>query len=248
MCTRRLVLLATTAQLLLSTPAFGQRSGQTFAPAFEPRSMSATIDNPYLPLVPGTELRFRGTGASSHETTIITVSNETRSILGIQARVVHDRVFRGDTLVEDTFDWYAQDAAGNVWYLGEDTKEYKQGKLVGTEGSWEAGVHGAQAGIAMPANPAAHIGEMYRQEQLAGVAEDRGKVVAIHASITVAAGIYRDCVETEDTTPLEPDVRERKFYCRGVGLVRERESAAAGSELVEVRSTTRPSKSPTRLR
>ena len=231
----RLALLAAVAPLFVSLPAHGQRATATYAPTFDPRSMSATIDNPYLPLVPGTEFRFRGTGASSRETTIITVTNETRMILGVRARVVRDRVFLGDTLVEDTFDWYAQDAAGNVWYLGEDTKEYKHGKLVGTEGSWEAGARGAEAGIAMPAKPEAHIGELYRQEQLAGVAEDRGKVVAMHASITVPAGTYRDCVETEDTTPLEPDVRERKFYCRGFGLVRERESARAGSELVGVR-------------
>jgi hypothetical protein len=201
--------------------------------------MSATIDNPYLPLTPGMELHFRGTGSSRGETTIVTVTSETRVILGIRARVVRDRVFRGDTLVEDTFDWYAQDAAGNVWYLGEDTKAYKHGKFVGAEGSWEAGVRGATAGIAMPANPSAHIGELYRQEQLVGVAEDRGRVIAMRASVTVAAGTYRDCVETEDTTPLEPDLRERKFYCRGIGLVRERESPSAGSELVESRGLGR---------
>ena len=230
-----IVPLATIAQLATASSLCAQRSVRTFAPTFDSQSMSATIDNPYLPLVPGTEFRFQGTGALAHETTIVTVTTETRLILGVQARVVRDRVFHGDTLIEDTFDWYAQDAAGNVWYLGEDTKEYRNGKVVSTEGSWEAGVRGAKAGIAMPAKPAAHIGELYQQEQLAGVAEDRGKVIAMHASITVRAGTYRDCVETEDTTPLEPDVRERKFYCRGVGLVRERESARAGSELAAVR-------------
>jgi hypothetical protein len=207
-----------------------------YAPAFDRASRSARIDNPYLPLVPGTELRFAGTGTSRGETTIVTVTNETRSVLGVRARVVRDRVFRGDTLVEDTYDWYAQDAAGNVWYLGEDTKEYKNGRFVGAEGSWEAGVHGAEPGIAMPANPAERIGELYRQEHLAGVAEDRGVVKAIRQSVTVPAGTFRDCVETEDTTPLEPAVRERKFYCRGVGMVRESESSRAGSELVERRS------------
>lgn len=232
---RGLISFATVSQLVVSGVAAAQESARTFAPTFDPHAMSATIDNPYLPLIPGTEFRFQGTGALAHETTVVTVTNETRLILGIHARIVRDRVFHGDTLVEDTFDWYAQDAAGNVWYLGEDTKEYKHGKLVGTEGSWEAGVRGAKAGIAMPAKPATHIGELYRQEHLAGVAEDRAKVIAMRASVTVLAGTYRDCVETEDTTPLEPDVRERKFYCRGVGLVRERESARAGSELVGIR-------------
>ena len=232
----RRFLFTVAVTFLLPLTASAQGTVRTYAPAFDPRSMSATIDNPSLPLVPGTEFHFAGTGTSRGETTIVTVTNETRSILGVRARVVRDRVFRGDTLVEDTYDWYAQDTAGNVWYLGEDTKEYKNGRLVGTEGSWEAGVRGAKAGIAMPANPSAHIGELYNQEQLKGVAEDRGVVIAVHASITVPAGTYRDCVETEDTTPLEPAVRERKFYCRGVGVVRERESAKAGSDLVEVKA------------
>jgi hypothetical protein len=242
---RRIALLLL---LIATSVVHGQRTARTYAPVFDARSMSATIDHPYLPLIPGAEYRFQGTGASRGETTIVTVTNETRSILGVPARVVHDRVFRGDTLVEDTYDWYAQDAAGNVWYLGEDTKEYKNGKLASTEGSWEAGVRGARPGIAMPANPAKHIGERYQQEQLDGVAEDRGRVVATHASITVKAGTYQDCIETEDTTPLEPVVRERKFYCRGVGLVRERESEATASELVAVKRGTGSERQPRRLR
>jgi len=100
----------------------------------------------------------------------------------------------------------------------------------------------------MPANPAKHIGERYQQEQLAGVAEDRGRVIAIHASITVKAGTYQDCIETEDTTPLEPAVRERKLYCRGVGLVRERESDNTSSELVEVKRRAGSERRPRRLR
>ena len=245
MTARRIALLPF---LFATTVVNGQKTARTYAPTFDPRTMSATINNPYLPLVPGAEYRFQGTGASRGETTIVTVTNQTRSIRGVDARVVHDRVFRGDTLVEDTYDWYAQDAAGNVWYLGEDTKEYKNGKLASTDGSWEAGVRGAEPGIAMPANPARHIGELYRQEHLAGVAEDRGRVIAVHASITVKAGTYQDCVETEDTTPLEPNVKERKLYCRGVGLVLERESATTSSELVEVKRGTSSERPPRRLR
>ena len=106
--------------------------------------------------------------------------------------------------------------------------------LVTTKGSWEAGVDGAKPGIAMWTDPAAHVGQRYRQEYRPGVAEDMGKIVALHETVTVPNGTYRDCVRTEDTTPLEPKVREQKFYCRGVGVVKEVESPRAGSELVAV--------------
>ena len=213
--------------------------------AYDPRLDSSrftrAVTHPYFPLIPGTRLRYRGTGASSNKVTVSTVTSQSRTVMGIRATVVHEQAFDHGSLIEDTFDWYAQDSIGNVWYLGEQTRSMKNGRVVSTVGSWEYGVNGAQPGVVMWADPAAHIGESYRQEYLPGVAEDVGKVLSVRTRAAVPHGTYRDCVETEDTTPLEPDVRERKYFCRGVGLVRELETGGAGSTLVAVEKVPRSS-------
>jgi len=147
----------------------------------------------------------------------VTVTDETRTILGIEARVVHDVVTEDGELVEDTYDWYAQDDDGNVWYLGEDTKEYEGGQVKTTEGSWEAGVDGAQPGVIVPAEPI--VGLAYRQEHYAGHAEDRGKILALDGQAAVPFRSFEGVLVTEDTTPLEPDLVERKYYARGIGPV-----------------------------
>ena len=123
---------------------------------------------------------------------------------GITARVVRDSVRHKGELVEDTFDWYAQDAAGNVWYLGEDTAEFEDGTVASTGGSFEAGVDGALPGIIMWADPSQHLNEEYRQEFAEGVAEDFGKVVALNESVTVPFGSFNGCIRTEDWNALEP--------------------------------------------
>ncbi len=229
-----------------STPAFLHAQVKTAArgpyePHLDSSKFTRVVTNPYFPLVPGTQFRFLGTRASSNEVTVTAVTSESRTIMGIRATVVHDRVFHHGALIEETFDWYAQDSVGNVWYLGEQTRSLKNGRVVSTEGSWEHGANGAKAGIVMWADPAAHIGEPYRQEYLAGVAEDMGKVLSVRANVSVPYGTFHDCVETEDTTPLEPKVRERKYYCRGVGVVRELETGGAGSALVAVEKSPRSS-------
>ena len=218
------------------TPTTGQ-----YEPHLDASKFTRAVTHPYFPLVPGTRFRYRGTGASSNEVTVTTVTSQSRTIMGIRATVVHDQVFNRGSLIEDTVDWYAQDSVGNVWYLGEQTRSLKSGSVVGTVGSWEYGVNGAKPGVVMWGDPAAHIGESYRQEYLPGVAEDMGKVLSVHTRAAVPYGTYRDCVETEDTTPLEPAVRERKYYCRGVGLVRELDTGGAGSALVAVKGPSRSS-------
>jgi hypothetical protein len=130
--------------------------------------------------------------------------------------VVHDDVSADGKVIEDTYDWYAQDRWGNVWYLGEDTKEFDNGK-VSTEGSWEAGVDGAQAGVVVPANP--EVGLAYRQEYYAGEAEDAGEVLSLTEQANVPFGSYQDVLKTKDWTPLEPHVVENKFYAQGIGPV-----------------------------
>jgi hypothetical protein len=130
---------------------------------------------------------------------------------------VRDTVTLDGELIEDTFDWFAQDIDGNVWYLGEDTKEYENGEVVTTEGSWEAGVDGAEAGIVMLANP--QVGDAYRQEWYPGHAEDVAEVVSLNEEVTVPFGTFTNCLQTRDFSTLEPELNEFKYYCTSVGAV-----------------------------
>lgn len=185
----------------------------------DPADFSTTIDNPYWPMKPGTRWVYRETDPEGGELRVVVrVTNQVKRIAnGVLARVVRDTVTEDGTLVEDTWDWYAQDRAGNIWYLGEYTKEYENGRLVGTAGSFEAGVDGAQAGIAMPARPRA--GMKYRQEYYAGEAEDRAEVFSLGEQVEVPTGHFRDVVMTRDLNPLKPKILEYKFFARGVGPV-----------------------------
>lgn len=194
-----------------------------------PADFVAEIDNPYWPMTPGNRWIFTETDADGTEMQVeVTVTSDKKEILGISATVVHDVVTQDGEVIEDTLDWYAQDADGNIWYMGEDTKEYEDGVVVSTGGSWEAGVDGAQAGIAVPGKP--EIGMTYRQEYYAGEAEDRGKVLSLDEHVEVPYGAFDGCLQTEDTTPLEPDVLENKYYCEGVGPVLAVDLAGGGRE------------------
>ncbi len=184
----------------------------------DPADFTIEIDNRYWPMAPGTTWVYRETDAEGNvQKVVVTVTDETRVVMGVEARVVHDVVTENGETVEDTYDWYAQDADGNVWYLGEDTKELEDGKVVSTEGSWEAGVDGAQPGIAMPADP--EVGLEYRQEYSAGEAEDAAEVLSLDELAETPLGSYRDVLMTKDFTPLRPEVLEYKLYAPGVGPV-----------------------------
>jgi hypothetical protein len=185
----------------------------------DPADFTVEVDNPYWPMRPGSTWVYRGTDTTGTlQRIVITVTDETKAIAnGVEARVVHDVVTESGTPVEITDDWYAQDKAGNVWYLGEDVRNYENGKLADREGSFEAGVDGAQPGIVMPAEPRA--GQHYRQEFLEGEAEDQGAVLSADELVEAPAGRYDHAVLTRDTNPLEPEVSEYKLYARDVGLV-----------------------------
>ena len=200
------------------------------AVALAASAFSTHIDNPYLPMAPGSRWVYHETATDgTSQRVVVRVTHQTKLIAnGVTARVVRDTVTLGGRLVEDTIDWYAQDGRGNVWYMGEDTKEYKHGKVVSTEGSWEAGVDGARAGIAMPAQP--RVGRQYRQEFYAGHAEDKARVLSLDDQAEVPAGHYKQVLLTREWTPLEPDVLEYKLYARRVGVVLE-VTVSGGSEL-----------------
>jgi hypothetical protein len=185
----------------------------------DPAKFTTRIDNPYLPLSPGDRWVYRVTSPDGVQRDVVTVTKATRRIAdGIRARVVHDVVTEQGRLLENTFDWYAQDRAGNVWYLGEATKEYENGKVASTDGSWEAGVDGAQPGIAMPARP--RVGLSYRQEYYAGEAEDAAKVLSLDEKAEVPFGSFlRRVLLIRETTRLEPKVLEYKLYAPNVGQV-----------------------------
>jgi len=208
--------------------------GQGYDPVIDPANFVSTIDNPYFPLVPGTTFTYEGESDGESERNVVIVTHDTRTILGVTCVVVWDRVWVEDELQEETYDWYAQDSDGNVWYMGEDSKELGGGVVVSTEGSWEAGVDGAKPGIIMMAHPV--VGESYRQEFYLFEAEDMARVLALDETASVPHGTFEHCLRIEEWTRLDPDVREEKYYAPGVGVVLETVvlGGTGRSELVSV--------------
>ncbi len=193
----------------------------------DPADFTTEIDNPYWPISRGKRWVYN----SEDERIVVTRTNRKKTVEGIDAVVLTDIVTQrngGGDYVEVTKDWYAQDSDGNVWYLGEDTKEYENGKVASTAGSWEHGVDGAYAGIIIPADP--KPGLEYRQEYYQGEAEDVAEVLSLDATATVPFGTFENCLKTLDTTSLEPDVREHKYYARNVGPVLRTNAEGGGRE------------------
>jgi hypothetical protein len=207
----------------------------TYQPTINPAQFTNVIDNPLFPLPVGAIWVYNAPG----EVITVTVTNETKTVMGVDVVVVHDEVRSapGDDLIEDTRDWYAQDNDGNVWYFGEDTAEYVSGQVATTAGSWEAGVGGALPGIIMQADPT--VGQVYKQEYLVCEAEDMGEVIALGESATVPTGSYSGCVRTRDFSPLDPAANEYKTYCPGVGLVLVKD-VVTGDTLETLNSVTLP--------
>lgn len=215
--------------LLTDNPA-GVVPGVAYQPVIDPAGFSTNVTNPYMPLVPGTTRTYEG----GDERIVVTVTSSTREVMGVQTVVVRDLAFRGTSLIEDTEDWFAQDADGNVWYFGEDTAECRGGSIAGRPGAWEAGVDGAQPGIVMLAAP--RVGDYYRQEFYAGRAEDVARVRELGTTVVHDDVTYDDVLVTEDFTALEPGQLEHKSYAPGVGLIEERD--ATGGQAVELSDTT----------
>jgi hypothetical protein len=215
-----------------ATEGVGETEGDIgYTPAINPDDFVEAIDNTYFPLTPGTTFVYEGESEDETIRDEVYVTNETRVVMGVNTIVVRDREFVDGELEEETFDWYAQDREGNVWYFGEDSREYEDGEVVSSAGSWEAGVNGAQPGILIEGNP--QVGDTYRQEYLAGEAEDMAEVISLNESVSVAYGSFENCLKTKEWTPLEPGIEENKYYAAGTGLVLEM-TVKGGSERLEL--------------
>jgi hypothetical protein len=222
-------------------PEVAQQPAANYSPNIDPSNFVKEVDNPYFPLKPGTTLVYEGQTPEGTERVEDTVLQETKRVMGVECVVLRDRVWLNGELIEDTLDWHAQDKEGNVWYFGEYTKEYENGKVVSTQGSFEAGEDGALPGIIMPADP--KVGDSYRQEYYKGEAEDMAEVISLNGSAlndavtTPYDSFSKDVLVTKDWNPLEPDILEHKYYVPGIGLIGETKVTGPSEkiELIDVK-------------
>ena len=218
-------------------PEVAEEPAADYAPNIDPSDFVKGVDNPYFPLQPGTTLVYEGVTEDGTERVEDTVLRETKTIMGVECTVLHDKVFVDGEKVEDTLDWHAQDKEGNVWYFGESSRELENGKIVSRGGSFEAGKDGALPGIIMPADP--KVGDSYRQEYYRGEAEDMAEVISLDgaalndAVVTPHGSFGEDVLVTKDWNPLEPNILEHKYYAPGIGLIGEIK-ATGPSEKVEL--------------
>jgi hypothetical protein len=212
--------VAAVAALTLLGGGIAAGSSQPAASGPDPSRFVQNIDNPWFPLKPGTIFVYEGSKDGKKATDIVEVTNRTRVISGIRCVAVRDTLVLNGKVGEATTDWYAQDRKGNVWYFGERTAEYDaRGKVTSREGTWMDGVNGAQAGIYMFGDP--RVGRSARQEYYPGHAEDHFTVLTRSASVTVPYGTFNHALKTKEWTPLEPGVRDNKYYVKGLGEIKE---------------------------
>jgi uncharacterized membrane protein YkoI len=225
---------ATSPQTAPRSPA-PVAAAPAYHPSIDPAQFTTSITNKYFSLASGQKFIYEGTSNDGKERNEVVVTSQTKQILGVTTIVVSDRVWLNGELKEDTSDWYAQDKDGNVWYFGEDSKEIVDGQVASTEGSWEAGVDGAQPGIIMEGNP--KIGDSYKQEYYASKAEDMADVVALDETVTTPYGTFTNCLKTREWTPLESG-DEFKWYCAQAKTVVRETAPGEGEESSLVNITT----------
>jgi hypothetical protein len=207
----------------------------SYSPTLNPANFVSTIDNRYFPLKPGTAFHYKGYKGAASQTDDMVVTHLKKRILGITCTVVRDTVTQSGKAIERTFDWYAQDKQGNVWYMGEDSFELKNGRFVRADDSWKSGVNGAKPGIIMQGNP--RTGDVYRQEYYPPGALDQARVLGKATTVKVPRGTYRRSLATVEWSPVEPQL-EKKYYAAGVGEIRE-QVVAGGNEAFQLVSVTR---------
>lgn len=194
----------------------------------------ATVDNPFYPLVPGTTLTYLEKSGGLASTNVTTVTRETKVVAGVTCLAVRDTVTINGRVAEETTNWFAQHKDGTVWHFGAAAREISPGGLVTTDGSWEAGINGAEPGIVMPAQP--KPGDPFRQQYARNIAEDMIQIIATNETVTVPAGTFAGCVKTREWSMLEAGT-ELKWYARGVGVVKE---IATAGDVVVLISITQP--------
>ena len=206
-------LLAMTAAGLIA--GFGGchrlKAADIYSPVIDPANFSSVIDNTYFKMPAGKVMAYEGQTPDGFENSEISISGETREIMGVKTLIIDDHVTMDGVIHEHTRDFVAQDKDGNVWYFGEEVDNYAKGKLKDHHGSWMAGVKGALPGIWMKSKNT--VGDSYRQDYLKGEAEDMAKIVDLDATVTVKAGSFQHCLKVFESTPLEPDAKEHKYYC-----------------------------------
>jgi hypothetical protein len=227
--------LATAAALTggASAPAASAAKGPPAPKASHFGRHSNLVTNTWFPLGRGSVYVYDGQKDGKQARDVMTVTRKTKTIAGIRAAVVADRLLLNGVLAERTTDWYAQDRRGTVLYLGEKTAELNaNGKVTSTEGSFLNGRDGAKGGIFMPAHPA--VGQSFQQESFKGQAEDRFRILNMATSISTPAVSSQSAMLTEETTPLEPGVVDHKYYVQGIGTVKEQQVAGAQPGQAEV--------------
>ena len=202
--------------LILSTSLALPSEAATFAFSKSNFHHPLKIDNKYFPLKPGTTFVYKGTKEGDPTRDTFEVTSKVKVIAGITTREIHDKLFTKGVLTESTQDWFAQDDNGNVWYFGEFTTDFSSGGS--HEGSWQAGVKGAKAGIIMEAQP--KVGDTYNQEVAKGVAEDKATVLSLNDKVCVTYGCFTHVLKTKEFTPLEPGKEENKFYAQNIGNIK----------------------------
>ena len=210
------VVIAIAAVTVLTAAA--PQAGRVFTTEFgvDPAELTTSGENPYFVLEPGFQAEFDGGGTRL----VITVTNDVKRVDGVDTRVVEERETKNGHLIEVSRNYFAiSRRTSAVFYFGEDVDMYENDRVVSHEGAWLAGVAGAKYGLMMPAPIL--IGARFYQEIAPKVAMDRAEVLGMTEIVKTPAGEFRNCVKIEETTPLEPGVREAKFYARGIGLVQD---------------------------
>jgi hypothetical protein len=226
---------------LKHTPVQDTGTTSEYEPTTNPSDFSTSINNPYFVLTPGTKFTYQSKTKKGVEHSEFYITKEKKAVLGVAVVVVSDKLWLNGDLTEDTQDWFAQDKDGTVWYFGESTSKLAHGKILDHTGSWEAGVNGAKPGIIMEGNP--KVGDSYREEYLAGQAEDRADIVSRTESVSVPFGTFTNCLKTKNYTMLDPGKVEYKYYCTKVGnSTMELDEENQKTELISVSGSTQPLK------
>lgn len=220
--------LAGSAYWYTQGPAVG--ATKEYNPPFSADNFVPEVNHKYFTLTPGKKYQYEKKTNAGIERREVTILNEGKKVMGVAVTTIWDKEWLNGALKEDTRDWYAQDKQGNVWYFGEAVANYKDGKLVNYNGTWEAGVNGASPGVIMPADP--QVGMTYRQESAKGVAEDMGTVVALGKKVTIRYGTFEGCIQIRDWSLIEKAANEFKYYCPGVAFMVLEELAGPVASLV----------------